>query len=114
MLSYPFKEVQPANDRQTFISFSHPPSSEEYLIKVEQLIEKSSNFACAAMVVSVCYDIIGNDPHGSWHLQISIFQEIGQILAQASMPHCLVHEGGYLLNALEDCAYKFGSGLLGK
>ncbi|MCC5637001.1 hypothetical protein LC593_14260 [Nostoc sp. CHAB 5844] len=114
LLSYPFKEVQPANDRQTFISFSYPPSSQEYLTKIKQLIRKSSNFGCAAMVVSVGYDIIGNDPHGGWHLQPSIFQEIGQILAQASIPLCLVQEGGYLLNALEECAYKFGLGLLEK
>jgi len=27
ILSYPYKEVQPASDQQTFISFSHSPSS---------------------------------------------------------------------------------------
>lgn len=113
MLSYPFKEVQPASERQTFISFSDSPTSEEYLTEVEQLVKKASNFGCAAMVVSVGYDIIGNDPHGGWHLQPSIFQEIGQILAQTSIPLCLVQEGGYLLNSLEECAYQFGSGLLG-
>jgi acetoin utilization deacetylase AcuC-like enzyme len=66
------------------------------------------------MVVSVGYDIIIKDPHGGWHLQPSIFEEIGQILAQASIPLCLVQEGGYLLTALDECAYKFGSGLLGR
>lgn len=113
ILSYPYKEVQPASDRQTFISFSHSPSSEEYLSAVDRLIKKALNFGCAAMVVSVGYDIIINDPHGGWHLQPSIFEEIGQILAQASIPLCLVQEGGYLLTALDECAYKFGSGLLG-
>lgn len=113
IVSYPYKEVQPASNRQTFTSFSHPPSSEEFLTEVERLVKKSIDFGCAAMVVSVGYDIIINDPHGGWHLPPSIFEEIGQILAQASMPLCLVQEGGYLLNALEECAYKFGSGLLG-
>jgi acetoin utilization deacetylase AcuC-like enzyme len=114
MLSYPLQEVQPANDRQNFTSFSHPPSSKEYLIEVEELIKKSSKLGCKAMVVSVGYDIIGNDPHGGWHLQPSIFQEIGQILSQGSLPLCLVQEGGYLLSALEECSYKFGLGLLGQ
>ncbi|MEH2206532.1 MAG: hypothetical protein V7K53_21040 [Nostoc sp.] len=113
IISYPYKEVQPASDRQSFISFSHSPSSEEFLTKVDRLVKKSLDFGCAAMVVSVGYDIIINDPHGGWHLPPSIFEEIGHILAQASMPLCLVQEGGYLLNALEECAYKFGSGLLG-
>lgn len=112
ILSYPYKEVQPASVRQTFIPFSHSPSSEEYLTAVEQLIKEALNFGCAAMVVSVGYDIIIDDPHGGWHLPPSIFKEIGQIFAQASMPLCLVQEGGYLLTALEECAYKFGSGLL--
>jgi acetoin utilization deacetylase AcuC-like enzyme len=112
ILSYPYKDVQPASDRQTFVSFSHPPSSEEFLTQVDQLIQKSLDFGCAALVVSVGYDIIINDPHGGWDLPPSIFEEIGQILAQASIPLCFVQEGGYLLDSLEECAYKFGFGLL--
>lgn len=115
ILSYPYKEVQPANDSQTFIPFSHSPSSEEFLAEVKQLVKKSKiEFGCVAMVVSVGYDIIINDPHGGWHLPPAIFEEIGQILTQASIPLCLVQEGGYLLNALDECAYKFGLGLLGR
>lgn len=113
ILSYPYKEVQPG-DHQTFIPFSHSPSSEEYLTAVEQLIKKALSFGCAAMVVSVGYDIIIDDPHGGWHLPPAIFEEIGQLFAQASMRLCLVQEGGYLLSALDECAYQFGSGLLGK
>ena len=95
--------------------FSHSPSSEEFLTEVKQLVKKSKiEFGCAAMVVSVGYDIIINDPHGGWELPPAIFEEIGQILAQASIPLCLVQEGGYLLNALDECAYKFGLGLLGR
>ena len=111
--SYPYKEVQPANDSQIFIPFSHSPSPEEFLTEVKQLVQKAKiEFGCAAMVVSVGYDIIINDPHGGWHLPPAIFEEIGQILAQSSIPLCLVQEGGYLLNALDECAYKFGLGLL--
>ena len=111
--SYPYKEVQPANDSQIFIPFSHSPSPEEFLTEVKQLVQKAKiEFGCAAMVVSVGYDIIINDPHGGWQLPPAIFEEIGQILAQASIPLCLVQEGGYLLNALDECAYKFGLGLL--
>jgi len=111
--SYPYKEVQPANDSQIFIPFSHSPSPEEFLTEVKQLVQKAKiEFGCAAMVVSVGYDIIINDPHGGWQLPPAIFEEIGQIFAQASIPLCLVQEGGYLLNALDECAYKFGLGLL--
>ena len=111
--SYPYKEVQPANDSQIFIPFSHSPSPEEFLTEVKQLVQKAKiEFGCAAMVVSVGYDIIINDPHGGWQLPPAIFEEIGQILAQASIPLCLVQEGGYLLNALDECAYKLGLGLL--
>ncbi|WP_414516574.1 hypothetical protein [Nostoc sp. PCC 9305] len=113
ILSYPYKEVHPASDGQVFIPFSHSPSSEEYLTAIEQLIKKALSFGCAAMVVSVGYDIIINDPHGGWHLPPSIFEKIGQIFAQSSMPLCLVQEGGYLLTALDECAYQFGLGLLG-
>lgn len=114
ILSYPYKEVKPASDRQTFTAFSHSPSAEEFLTEVEQLVKKAKiELGCAALVVSVGYDIIIDDPHGGWHLPPTIFEEIGQILAQASIPLCIVQEGGYLLNALEECAYKFGLGLLG-
>jgi acetoin utilization deacetylase AcuC-like enzyme len=111
--SYPYKEVQPANNSQIFIPFSHSPSPEEFLTEVKQLVQKAKiEFGCAAMVVSVGYDIIINDPHGGWQLPPAIFEEIGQILAQESIPLCLVQEGGYLLNALDECAYRFGLGLL--
>ena len=112
IISYPYKEVYPASDRQTFIPFDHSPSTEEFLMAVNQLVQKALHFGCEALVVSVGYDIIINDPHGGWHLPPSIFQQIGQILSQASIPLCIVQEGGYLLNDLEECSYNFGLGLL--
>ncbi|MEB3148514.1 MAG: hypothetical protein VKL60_05765 [Sphaerospermopsis sp.] len=112
IVSYPYKEVYPTSDHQTFIPFDHSPSAEEFLMAVNQLVQKALHFGCEALVVSVGYDIIINDPHGGWHLPPSIFQEIGQILSQASIPLCIVQEGGYLLNALEECSHNFGLGLL--
>jgi len=63
------------------------------------------------LVVSVGYDIIAQDPHGSWLLPPRILRDIGALLGQRKLPVCLVQEGGYLLASLDECAYHLAAGL---
>lgn len=111
--AYPYTKTESANNRQVFIAFEQPPTQDEFLNAVRRLVEQSLSFGCVAMVVSVGYDIIAGDRHGTWSLPPDIFEEVGSILLRANIPLCLIQEGGYLLDRLEECSYRLGRGLLG-
>ena len=112
-ISYPYVKTQPANGRQVFVPFVHSPEPIEFLRGIGRLLEESLAFGSTVIVVSVGYDIVAGDPHGTWSLPTSILKEVGRQLAKTVVPLCLVQEGGYLLPDLEECAFQFGLGLLG-
>jgi acetoin utilization deacetylase AcuC-like enzyme len=65
-----------------------------------------------AIVVSLGYDIVAGDPHGSWSFSPGIFTEIGRLLAGPGLPVCVIQEGGYALETLAECSFAFATGLL--
>lgn len=112
--SYPYLKTESAHERQLFISLGTSITEGEYLGAVTAAIEAVSRFGCDALVVSIGYDIIDGDPHGKWNMPCTIYKEVGKLLAETSIPICLVQEGGYLLESLGSCAFYLGSGLLGQ
>ena len=50
------------------------------------------------LVVSLGYDTVAGDPHGSWGFEPDIFTEIGRLLAASGLPICVIQEGGYALD----------------
>ncbi len=68
----------------------------------------------AALVVSLGYDTVEGDPHGTWHFGPEVFAGIGRLLAATELPVCVVQEGGYSLEALAPCSHAFAAGLLGE
>jgi acetoin utilization deacetylase AcuC-like enzyme len=64
------------------------------------------------VVLSLGYDIVAGDPHGSWGFSPGIFAQIGRLLADCGLPVCVVQEGGYALDTLADCSSAFAAGLL--
>jgi acetoin utilization deacetylase AcuC-like enzyme len=110
--TYPYVESSVLGDRQVFVSFESPPSTNEYLEKLSSVLDIIQDFGCNALVVSVGYDIIAQDPHGSWLLPPRILRDIGALLGQRKLPVCLVQEGGYLLASLDECAYHLAAGLM--
>jgi len=113
-ISFPYMKTQPPNSRQVYVPFRDLPEPAEFLRGITRLLEESLAFGSEAMVVSVGYDIVADDPHGTWSLPPSVLQEVGRQLAITSVPLCCVQEGGYLLSKLEECAYQFSLGLLGE
>lgn len=103
--------VTPRSERERVVEFAGSPDAGEYLgalaASVEALCEAS-----AVLVVSLGYDIVAGDPHGSWSFEPRIFTEIGALLAAAGPPVCVVQEGGYALDSLAACSGAFATGLL--
>jgi acetoin utilization deacetylase AcuC-like enzyme len=105
-------EVEPASDREVAVEFHIVPDAEIYLgVVAESLDELASG--SAALVVSLGYDIVAGDPHGSWAFEPQIFTEIGRLLAATGKPICVIQEGGYALDSLAACGEAFATGLLG-
>jgi acetoin utilization deacetylase AcuC-like enzyme len=100
---------QVAGERAVALSGSPDPDVylEEVSISIEALAED-----VAALVVSLGYDTVGDDPHGNWSFAPEIFAGIGRRLAATGLPICVIQEGGYALDCLADCSHAFATGLL--
>ncbi len=101
---------QAANER--VVAFGEAPDRDTYLAAVAASIDELAAGA-AALVVSLGYDTVAGDPHGSWDFEPFIFTEIGRLLAAAGLPVCVIQEGGYSLSVLAECSEAFALGLLG-
>ncbi len=103
--------VKPSSEREVVVEFEDSPDPDTYLAAVAGSVEALARDS-RALVVSLGYDIVAGDPHGSWSFAPEIFAEIGALLAASELPVCVVQEGGYALDALAECSYAFASGLL--
>jgi acetoin utilization deacetylase AcuC-like enzyme len=104
--------VLPQVEGERALAFGSAPDPEAYLEEVAASIEQLAAGA-AALVVSLGYDTVAGDPHGSWGFEPEIFAAIGRLLAAAERPVCVIQEGGYSLPALAACSHAFATGLLG-
>ena len=104
--------VEPASDREVAIEFPGVPDAGNYLGVLERSLSELAAQS-EALVVSLGYDIVAGDPHGSWAFEPAIFTEIGQLLAACGKPVCVIQEGGYALDSLAECGEAFAAGLLG-
>jgi acetoin utilization deacetylase AcuC-like enzyme len=104
--------VLPQVEGERALSFAAAPDPDAYLAEVATSVEELAAGA-AALVVSLGYDTVAGDPHGCWSFEPEIFAAIGQLLARAGRPVCVIQEGGYSLPALARCSHAFATGLLG-
>ncbi len=103
--------VAPSSEREHVVEFSGSPDAATYLDAVAASVEALAQ-SSAALVVSLGYDIVAGDPHGSWAFTPEIFVQIGGLLAASGLPICVIQEGGYALDSLAACSFAFVSGLL--
>jgi len=106
-------EISPATEREVAHEYHVVPDREMYLETVAGLLrEAREDFDAKALVLSLGYDVVAGDPHGSWEFGPEIFADLGRLLAASELPVCVVQEGGYALDLLADCAEAFAAGLL--
>jgi acetoin utilization deacetylase AcuC-like enzyme len=103
--------VDPSNDREVAVEFPGVPDADNYLGALERSLSELAAES-EALVVSLGYDIVAGDPHGSWEFEPAIFTEIGRLLAACGKPVCVIQEGGYALDSLAECSEAFVTGLL--
>jgi acetoin utilization deacetylase AcuC-like enzyme len=103
--------VLPRSESERVVAFGGSPDAAAYLEEVAASIEELAGGA-AALVVSLGYDTVAGDPHGSWDFTPSIFADVGRLLRRAGLPVCVIQEGGYSLPVLADCSSAFATGLL--
>jgi acetoin utilization deacetylase AcuC-like enzyme len=103
--------VDPVTDREVAVEFPGVPDADVYLGALERSLDELAAES-EALVVSLGYDIVAGDPHGSWQFEPAIFTEIGRLLAACGKPVCVIQEGGYALDSLAECSEAFVTGLL--
>ena len=104
--------IETSTDRELPIEFHIVPGVEEYMDSLSSLLRELDDFGAEALVVSLGYDVVAGDPHGSWDFGPEIFAEVGAALAGTGLPLCVVQEGGYALDRLADCSQSFAHGIL--
>lgn len=107
----PWERVRPHTDREHLVAFRTAPASEAYLVALARSTHTLAATA-EAIVLSLGYDLVEGDPHGSWSFQAPVFERIGSLLARTELPVCVVQEGGYALDSLAQCSHAFATGLL--
>jgi acetoin utilization deacetylase AcuC-like enzyme len=106
----PWRLVEPG-ERERFVEFASAPDADTYLQALTEVVDELAR-ASVALVLSLGYDTVASDPHGSWDFPPAIFERIGGVLASCGLPICVVQEGGYSLEALAECSHAFATGLL--
>lgn len=101
----------PHTEREHLIGFEHAPTTDAYVDAVAASVARLAA-TVDTIVVSLGYDTVADDPHGSWDLPPTVFGRIGTTLAASGLPICVVQEGGYGVSTLADCSHAFVSGLL--
>jgi acetoin utilization deacetylase AcuC-like enzyme len=101
----------PLSEDERLFAFPANPKPDIYL---QALSDSLVALACStsALVVSLGYDTVRGDPHGSWSFHPRMFEEVGRLLAAYRRPVCVIQEGGYELASLILCGEAFAVGLL--
>ncbi len=107
----PWERVRPHTEREHLVAFRSAPASETYLLALARATHTLAQSA-DAIVLSLGYDLVEGDPHGSWSFRAPVFERIGRLLAHTELPVCVVQEGGYALESLAGCSHAFATGLL--
>jgi acetoin utilization deacetylase AcuC-like enzyme len=90
---------------------SSAPTPDHYLKLLASVLTVLRDIRPDALVVSLGYDILDGDPHGSWSLPPSVFAGIGAILVRERLPTVYVQEGGYGLPSLHEAAQALAEGV---
>ncbi len=107
----PALTVGPRSERERVVEFAGSPDVEEYLDAAAASIDALARTS-SALVLSLGFDTVAGDPHGTWSFPPAIFARIGRLLAASRLPVCVIQEGGYALDTLAACSDAFASGLL--
>jgi acetoin utilization deacetylase AcuC-like enzyme len=105
------EDVRPRTGRERLVEFRAAPAPVPYLDALDASVETLAR-SCAVLVLSLGYDTLRGDPHGSWSFQPEVFARIGALLAACGLPVCVIQEGGYALAELAKCSHAFAHGLL--
>ena len=107
----PWRRVRARTARERVVTFRSSPQPDAYIATLATSTRELARSA-EAIVLSLGYDTVAGDPHGSWSFDAPIFTRMGRLLAASGLPVCVVQEGGYALDSLAQCSHAFVTGLL--
>ena len=98
-------------DDPGLLGISDDPTPDSYLALLARALSILHDLRPDALVVSIGYDILHGDPHGSWSLPPEVFNSIGAALVGENLPTVFVQEGGYCLPLLRQAAQALAKGM---
>jgi acetoin utilization deacetylase AcuC-like enzyme len=107
----PQDPVPEKSERERLVEFRTRPTEDAYLAALTRSLDELRE-RVGVLVLSLGYDTVATDPHGSWGFRPSTFARIGRAVAASGLVVCVIQEGGYALDLLADCSDAFTTGLL--
>jgi acetoin utilization deacetylase AcuC-like enzyme len=111
VVNAPSQSAHPLTQRERLVDFTGDPTTTSYLEAVGSSLAELARSA-SVLILSLGYDTVIGDPHGSWSFSPAIFTSIGRLVARSRLPVCVIQEGGYDLSTLASSSHAFASGLL--
>ena len=92
----------------------HGSPEETFFEKLDEAVAAIKLFGADVLVLPLGFDIYENDPQAKVAVTSEGFARIGRAMAELDMPVCVIQEGGYDVDHLQENAHQFFSGLLGR
>ena len=90
----------------------HGSPEETFFEKLDEAVAAIRLFSADVLVLPLGFDIYKDDPQAKVAVSSEGFARIGQAMAGLDMPVCVIQEGGYDIDSLEENARQFFTGLL--
>jgi len=112
-IKYPYSSGYVSENREFNINYPLPmgTTNQKYLRVFGQALENIRNFEADYLVVSVGFDTYQKNPIGGFNLTTSIYEKLGQGIANLNIPILSVQEGGYFVPDFGKNLISFLSGL---
>jgi len=94
-------------------NFPLPAGTDEpgYLKTFEKAVDCVTRFRPDFLVLSIGFDVLKNDPTGTFYLTAGTLRKIGKRLGSLGVPILIVQEGGYNLRNLRSGSVALFTGL---
>ena len=90
----------------------HGSPEETFFEKLDEAVAAIRLFSADVLVLPLGFDIYKDDPQAKVAVTSEGFARIGRAMAGLDMPVCVIQEGGYDIDSLEENARQFFTGLL--
>ena len=109
----PWRRVRARSEREHLVAFRRPPTADAYLDAVAALARHARAASADAIVLSLGYDTVAGDPHGSWGFDAADLRRGSAACSPLRAARVRGPRGRLCARLARGCSHAFATGLLG-